>query len=159
MAGKRILTLTALAALALVAGCSSSKSPTAVDSTAPAVPTGLQLAVDNGIATLTWDPNPGDADFAGFRLARVNGSERTYLVGAPEVITSFLDPVPARGVRYSYELTSMDEVGNESACAMVSVTLGLRHGGPTPDDGLGMGPPAPGGIPVPRAPGGDRTQY
>ena len=161
MTGKSISIVLSIAALALVAGCGSdAKSPTSLDTSPPAVPTGLTLTTSQGVATLTWNPNVGDADFAGFRLVRVSGQERTALVGTPEVLTSFVDPLPSRGVRYSYELTAVDEVGNESGRAVVSVTLSVNREGPTPSGGGdGDEPWQPGETPAPRVPGGDLSEH
>ncbi len=138
MASKRFLTLAVVCALALVAGCgSSTKSPTVVDTAPPAMPTGLWVTTTAGAVTVNWDPNTTDADFAGFRLARVVSGSTTRLVDAPADITGFTDTAPARGTVNRYLVTSVDASGNESACAAISATLSPRHEGPTPFGGFG----------------------
>jgi hypothetical protein len=147
-----LITLVALAALTLAAGCgSSTKIPTAIDTAPPAVPTGLTAAyLADGVA-MNWAPNTTDADFAGFVVRRTAHGKVTLLVDAPRDITQFTDPAPMLGCLNTYAVSALDLTGNESA--VVTVIVDLR-GGPTPVEPVepitpdAVQPEGPGPLPV-----------
>jgi hypothetical protein len=126
---KRLVTLIVLvAATGALVGCgSSSKSPTAIDTAPPAVPTGLSAARESGWVTISWAPNTTDADFAGFRLVRTARDQESSLIDAPEDITEYVDPAPVLGTTSTYAVTAVDINGNESAYATVLVTIPNIH--------------------------------
>jgi hypothetical protein len=124
---KTIVTLALITALSIVSiGCSDSTDPVAVvadppvvvvDTAPPAVPANLDALFADGLVTLSWDANNTDADLAGFVLRRDNYGEITSLVGSPTIFQSYQD-APAVGLN-TYEIYSVDQVGNESAIASI----------------------------------------
>lgn len=131
MARKSILlTMVALAGLAL-AGCgSSSKAPTAIDTAPPLVPTGLVATADGTAIVVSWAPNTSDADFVGFVVRRTTHGQSVMLIDAPVDVTEWADDAPVAGVVNVYAVSAVDEAGNWSAYATVAVDL--REGNPAP---------------------------
>jgi hypothetical protein len=121
-----LVMLTALTALALAAGCGSSTSdPTAIDTAPPASPTGLAVSRTPLGLLLSWEPNTTDADCAGFLVHRtVNGNE-TLLIDTPTDVTECVDPAPIPACLNRYEVSSVDQSGNESAVASLLVDLSV----------------------------------
>ncbi len=124
MAGKKhFMILVALAALAVLAGCSGddNNSPTAIDTAPPSMPSGVSgRAYDYGV-TLSWDENSLDADFAGFKVYRTAGDAVEVLVGDPQPNNWFMDTSPVLAARNEYRVTAVDFTGNESSFATVQV--------------------------------------
>ncbi len=132
-ASRKTLTLivTALFALAALVGCSSdSTSPTGttIDTAPPAVPSDLSGQSWDGAVVLNWAPNTSDADFAGFRVYRVNGDRRATLVSTPMPQNWYVDQHPLVGVENVYEVTAVDLSGNESAYTTVTVAVDPTFG-------------------------------
>lgn len=122
---KMWMTMCFLAA-ALLVGCGEDPAPTAVlDTTPPAVPDGLTVRNVAGLVTLSWAPNTTDADFAGFRVERVNGGQSSVLVPEPQGQCGLTDR-PPRGVNV-YQVTSVDVNGNESAGTAATITVVGHH--------------------------------
>lgn len=154
MFSKRLVILLLLvAATGALVGCgSSSKSPTAIDTAPPAVPTGLYATRAAGGVTISWAPNTTDADFAGFRLVRTARDQESILIDSPEDVTEYVDPAPVPGTTSVYAVTAVDINGNESAYATVLVTIPYVHVDAQPivaGDGQGLSgtgdQPGPGG--------------
>ncbi len=127
---KLIVTLALITTLSLVSiGCSDDTTsivdPPVVDTAPPAVPSNLGAAYVDGLITLTWDANTTDADLAGFIVSRDNYGVMTSLVASPSIIQSFEDS-PAMGLN-TYQVYSVDLVGNASAVASVDYNLSGRH--------------------------------
>ena len=99
-----------------------------VDTTPPAIPTGLAATAGTGSVTLTWSPN-AESDLAGYRVYR-NGAasplNSTLLTGA-----SYADSALTNGITYSYAVTAVDTSGNESAR---SATVTATPSAGTPSD-------------------------
>lgn len=135
MARKSILTtLAVLAALAL-AGCgSSSKAPTAIDTAPPQAPTGLVVWSAGSSVVITWAPNTTDADFAGFVVRRIARGTNVMLVEAPADVTEYADAAPLRGTVNTYSVSAVDDAGNWSAYATISVDLSAPSPAPIPLD-------------------------
>ncbi|MHB8077847.1 MAG: hypothetical protein ACYDIE_01150 [Candidatus Krumholzibacteriia bacterium] len=120
-----LIILATLTALALAAGCGSTSSlPTVIDTAPPATPTGLAVAGAPLGLLLSWDPNTTDADFAGFVVRRTVHGNETVLVDMPTEATQYLDPAPISGCLNRYDVSSVDQSGNESgfACLLVDLT-------------------------------------
>lgn len=133
---KLTLIFAALSIAALLVGCSgdddSSSNPVApVDTAPPALPGNLAVdyAAEQHTATITWDQNVTDADFAGFLVSRgsYDGSP-VELVDTPQTANSFQDDVDGCGRLVTYYIYSVDTSGNVSAAATVSLTI------PVPDE-------------------------
>ncbi len=132
---KTIVTLALITALSIVSiGCSDSSDPVAVvvdppvvvvDTAPPAVPAHLDALFADGLVTLSWDTNNTDADLAGFVLRRENYGEITTLVASPTIFQSYQD-APAVGLN-TYEIYSVDQVGNESAIASIEYRVYGAH--------------------------------
>lgn len=75
----------------------------------PAVPTGLTVITGAKSAELSWDAVT-DADLAGYRVYR-NGVR----VADALTMNSYSDKDVVSGSKYSYQVSSVDLVGNESA--------------------------------------------
>ncbi len=85
-----------------------------VDTTPPAIPTGLSGTGLDCAIDLTWSPN-SEADLAGYRLYRaVTGGARTVLADGLG-FASFLDSTTENGISYDYTVSAIDLTGNESA--------------------------------------------
>ncbi len=85
---------------------------TPVDRFPPATPAGLHAAEAPASVELSWDRNT-DPDLAGYRVYR------SVAGGPPEKIAdtripSYSDRSVERGKSYRYEVTAVDEAGNES---------------------------------------------
>ena len=88
-----------------LAGCGGGGT----DSIAPTTPTGVQATVsgENRI-DLAWAPATDNASLAGYKVYRDGGH-----IGSSEV-TAYSDTVVTQGVTYSYQVSAVDYVGNES---------------------------------------------
>jgi chitodextrinase len=79
------------------------------DSIAPTTPTGVQATVSGqNQIELTWAPATDNASLAGYKVYRDGGH-----IGSSEV-TAYSDTVVTQGVTYSYQVSAVDYVGNES---------------------------------------------
>ncbi len=132
MASKNlILTLLCVTAMTfLVVGCGSDDdSPAApvVDTAPPALPSGLgvQYAAVSQTATISWDQNVTDNDFAGFLVSRGSYDMAPEdLVTQPQTINRYQDDnLAGAGRQVTYYVYSVDENGNVSAASTVQVTL------------------------------------
>jgi hypothetical protein len=98
------------------------------DSTAPAVPTGLEVvsASPAGIE-LAWDPVTGDPSLYGYEVRRGAASGGPYsLIGSP-TSASFTDTEVTEGQTYFYVVRSVDTSFNRSTnSAEVEATAELR---------------------------------
>ena len=140
---KRIFGILFIALLSFgLMGCSGSDSITdpgdreVIDTTPPAVPTGLTLREFLGNVRVCWSENTSDSDLAGYRVYRgVAGSETLraeQAVGACE----WVDVAPPL-TGCNYAVSSVDAAGNESALYTVAYRPGnsdLNVSGLTLDD-------------------------
>lgn len=93
---------------------SAETSATAVDSTAPATPTGLVATIGASAVSLDWDDN-NEADLAGYTVYRSETSGGGYLPIASGLATSgYSDTTVAGGTHYFYVVTASDLSSNES---------------------------------------------
>ena len=87
------------------------------DTTPPAVPGGIGATGRPDGVLVSWGANT-DADLAGYRVYRSSTLNGTYAaVNGGEIFTatSFLDTNTAPNQTWFYKVTSVDDVGNESA--------------------------------------------
>lgn len=84
-------------------------TPTASDTTAPSVPTGLAVTPGNTTNGLTWTASTDNVGVVKYRVRR-GGT----VVGEPTG-TSFSDTGLTNGTAYSYTVSAVDAAGNESA--------------------------------------------
>jgi fibronectin type 3 domain-containing protein len=100
-------------AAAAFAGCGSSSSPSApVDTVAPAAILDVQAQLVQGTIEVSWTAG-SESDLAGYRVYRsVNGTAAT-LQGFTANTTFVDDTIRARS-GYRYEVTAVDQAGNES---------------------------------------------
>ncbi|GAA2445306.1 fibronectin type III domain-containing protein [Streptomyces glaucus] len=86
---------------------------TTADRTAPAAPTGLGTASEEGGLRIAWRAVP---DAASYRVYRATSASGTYTrIGTATGRTSYLDASAAEGTAYHYRVTALDAAGNESA--------------------------------------------
>jgi hypothetical protein len=133
MASKKlILTLVCLTALSMLTmGCGSDddSSPTApvVDTAPPALPSGLDVdyAAIQRQATVSWDSNVTDSDFAGFLVSRGSYDyEPEALVAEPQAATTYVDnDLVGVGRQVTYYIYSVDTNGNVSAASTMTLNL------------------------------------
>ena len=119
--------LIAMTTLAL-AGCSDDNpvNPATVVDTAPLdVPANLTLEMSKGAAVLDWDPST-DHHVVGYMVTREQNGITEILVGAPAMISSYEDANPPLGTSM-YHVYAVDETGNQSAVATVSLTVIISH--------------------------------
>jgi hypothetical protein len=74
----------------------------------PAVPAGLAAIAGARTIELVWD-RVGDSDLAGYRVYR-NGQK----IADGLVTPAYSDPNVVAGTRYSYQVSAVDQAGNES---------------------------------------------
>jgi hypothetical protein len=97
---------------------SAAVTATPRDTTPPAIPTGLKGSGVNSAADLRWDPNT-ESDLQGYNIYQ-NG---TKVNGSPITATNYTVSSLTNGAAYSFSITSIDLLGNESAqSAAASVT-------------------------------------
>ena len=91
------------------------------DTAPPLPPHGVQALVQSDGIHLSWDANT-EADLAGYNLYRkIGGTNTTRLNNALITDTHYLDTsAPAGGQGVTYEVTAVDQRGNESAHAPTS---------------------------------------
>jgi len=92
---------------------------TVIDTKPPASPTGLSASVEGSTATLIWNANP-ESDLRGYHVYR-NGPRFTTISIAE---TTYRDSSLVANTDYTYYITAVDKVGNESDPSN-SVTLGV----------------------------------
>jgi hypothetical protein len=80
-----------------------------VDKFPPAVPTGLTAVPGARTIELAWERS-GERDFAGYNVYR-NGQKIAENLTAPAYSDKNVEP----GMRYQYQVSALDMVGNESA--------------------------------------------
>jgi hypothetical protein len=85
-----------------------------VDRFPPAVPSRLTAMPGPSSIELSWDPNT-ETDFAGNYVYRAAGDGAFERVGALITTPSLSDKDVRPGVRYRYAISSVDQLGNESA--------------------------------------------
>lgn len=106
---------------------------TAADNLAPNVPTiSSSTATAPGSVSLSWgavtdNPNPGGSGVAGYNIYRCSGSGCTPdITGTPVngatlvTTTTYADNTVSASTNYSYVVTAVDNVGNESAPSSVA---------------------------------------
>ena len=87
----------------------------AKDEFPPEPPQGLVIVAGEGFISLSWDPRP-EKDLAGYRVWRRAADEPDFRVLTPQAIlgNAFTDRAVEKGVTYTYALTAVDALGNES---------------------------------------------
>jgi hypothetical protein len=133
VSNKMIVTIMLIAAATLVCtGCSddSAVTPTTVIDTAPpAVPANLSVDHSDDSATINWDANTVDTDLAGYIVTRERYGVTEVLVSIPvseESEESYVDTNPRAGSTL-YHVYAVDQAGNMSAVATVSLTIVRNH--------------------------------
>lgn len=128
MASKKFMTLLIVALAIFAIGCSddSPVSPSTVDTAPPAVPSDLTADMSGSSASISWAANTVDQDLAGYLVTRENNGVTDTLVSNPEMITTYADPAPKRGVS-TYHVIAVDRAGNQSAMASVTLTIVKGH--------------------------------
>jgi hypothetical protein len=93
------------------------------DAEPPAPPRGLVLSLRDGAVDAAWDPND-EADLLGYYVYRARGdgdesdwSRAVRLNEVPLSVAEFSDLNVDPGATYSYVVTAVDHVGNESAAS------------------------------------------
>ncbi len=85
----------------------------------PAPPSQLTIVSDREFLSLVWFPN-SEADLAGYHVYRSHGKgDYERLTSKVVERTSYLDRDLQKGQRYSYRVTALDRLGNESAYSKV----------------------------------------
>jgi len=100
-------------------------APHLVDAAPPATPTGLAASVDAGGVHLHWNPN-SEPDLAGYHVYRAlsAGGAWARLDGTTLVASSYVDAAPPDSASLWYQVTAVDQTGNESgATAALHVWL------------------------------------
>jgi len=126
------LLLTALVLLSLAAaGCGGdddSHPASPVDTQPPTLPTGLaaEFAAASQQIVLSWDANTTDADFAGYAVTRTCYDTTVDLVDVPQAANSFVDSAEGLGRQVTYNVYAVDQAGNASAAASVTLDFDVR---------------------------------
>ena len=128
MASKKFMTMLIVALAIFAVGCSDDNpvSPSSTDTAPPAVPSDLTADFGGSSANISWAANTVDQDLAGYLVTRENSGVTDTLVSSPEMITSYVDPAPLRGVS-TYHVIAVDRAGNKSAVASVTLTIVEGH--------------------------------
>lgn len=100
-------------------GDSSVVEVTPEDTFPPSTPAGLQAAVSGPAVDLSWNLSP-EPDTGGYHVYR----EGVRLTREPLAAPAYTDREARAGVSYSYEVSAVDQQGNESArSAPVRITM------------------------------------
>ena len=83
------------------------------DTFPPAAPSGLQLIQGVGSIEITWNRST-EADWKAYKLWRAEGDAPFQLLAADLTQISYSDRSAARGKKYRYAVSSLDNAGNES---------------------------------------------
>ena len=89
------------------------KSFTPKDTFAPGVPAGLVASVGVGAIELTWERNT-EADFKEYRVYRSEENGPPLKIAENIEAPSYSDRKVESGKHYTYRVTAVDQVGNES---------------------------------------------
>ena len=102
---------------------SGAVSATPTDTTAPTVPSGVQLAKDNvnHAINVSWQPSTDNVAVVRYRVYRSKNGGAYVLAGQPTG-TSYSDVDLSNGATYAYQVTAVDAAGNESAKSPVVST-------------------------------------
>jgi hypothetical protein len=88
----------------------------------PSVPAGVTAIVSTASVELTWERSL-EPDLAGYRVYRAKGESPFELLGESQTAPTYSDRTIRPGTRYRYAISSIDNIGNESArSAPVEVT-------------------------------------
>ena len=129
-------------------GCGLEGEPVEVeavvgDVVAPAAPANLIATATGSDVLLAWTANV-EPDLDGYHVERRSDSgEWTRLTTDPVEIPAFTDPLLANGA-YTYRVTAVDEVGNESAPSNEATAVVAASGPAAPT--LAISAPAAGGM-------------
>jgi hypothetical protein len=125
---KTIVTFLILGLVAVATGCSDNNNAivAAPDTAPPALPTNLEVALEDGMAVISWDSNEIDSDLAGYIVTREYRGETETLVATPTLTTTFEDSTPPVGSS-SYHVYAVDTTGNESAVATAYLMVAVTH--------------------------------
>jgi fibronectin type 3 domain-containing protein len=89
-------------------------SLTPTDTFPPSAPDGLRAVVGEGTVELSWSASP-ESDTAGYHVYRSSASGTPVrLTSAPLATPAFSDRNVQSGARYAYNVSAVDEKGNES---------------------------------------------
>lgn len=120
-------------------GCGGSDDGPAgpsLDTTAPAVPTGVTASAAASSAMsvrVSWDANQTDADLAGYSVYRSRTKDGSYLPVADGMLiqtNAWMDSAVEPGSTYYYRVAARDAAANESSLSSASgLTIAF------PDDG------------------------
>lgn len=110
-----------------------------LDTTAPAVPTGVTASGETGAATtvrVSWDANETDADLAGYSVYRSRVQDGSYLPVADGMLiqtNAWMDSAVEPGNTYYYRVAARDAAANESPLSnSTGLTIAFPdNGGPT----------------------------
>ena len=121
------LILTLMATL-IVTGCSDDAvtvAPPSVDTAPPAAAANLtgRYSPSFDVVVLNWAENTVDSDLAGYLVTREHDGQSVDLVSSPLLAQYYQDPSAQNGENIYY-VSAIDESGNESAVATISVMKG-----------------------------------
>ena len=134
------LLLTALVLLSFAAlGCGGdddSHPASPVDTQPPTLPTGLsaEFAPASQQVVLSWDANTVDVDLAGYQITRTCYDTTVDLVATPQAANTFVDDAAGLGREVTYQVYAVDQVGNASAAASVSIDFTVSEEAPRAAD-------------------------
>lgn len=123
-------TFTVAAAVGSSTDTTPARQTWTVDTTPPSVPAGLSADPSTTEVGLSWSPSSGEA--VGYRVYR--DGDLLATTGT----TGYTDTTASRGTSYSYRVSALDSLGNESAQSDPAVA-GLE---PPPDTTIDSGPSA-----------------
>jgi len=93
------------------------------DTFAPAIPTALRADRTANSASLVWEPDT-EADLAGYRVYRSEGSGPWRKLAEVNAVPSYSDTTVEHGKTYRYAITAFDKTGNESdRCPAVEIAI------------------------------------
>jgi fibronectin type 3 domain-containing protein len=98
-----------------------------IDDEAPAAPTGLTAAAEEGSISLRWEPN-GEEDFRGYLVLRREAGSDTLrqLTPAPIAETQFTDPSVMAGQMYTYIVQAVDKQPRPNVSDSTETTVTAR---------------------------------
>lgn len=105
---------------------SAAVTATPRDTTPPAIPIGLTGTAGNGGASLQWGANT-ESDLKGYNIYK----DSTKVNGTPITSTSYIVDSLTNGTSYSFAISAVDLLGNESAKSAAVIVIPIAVPAPT----------------------------
>lgn len=119
---------------------SSSSTETKPDKTAPSVPTEFSAnIIDDSTVSLSWLSSTDNVSVKGYNLERSTDKRKWEKLGDDILIDQYFEDITVKfETTYHYRLRAVDEAGNKSKYAQVSVTTNPFNANVKPDEATSL---------------------